>query len=306
MGKMVIAMTRLRKALLAIGALALLVVLTSSAANGSGQSAAKSPPIDTRIVFENNHLRDSNDCGNGESAVVNLNGRGFKRLTHNFVSEESVAWSPAKRRIAFRRDGRVWVMDANGRHQRRLPGPTFVTAPDWSPNGRLIVFGGGDPRTGFSGLWTVNVQTGRLTRLLWGKTSYDGPAWSPDGSRIAFGSTRDGTEQIWTLRLRDHRLTQLTFPTGRPPVMSYTPAWSPDGRRIAVWRSGYIWVMRADGSHARRAGGPADEFTWSADGKWLVIGHGSLYAMHPDGSARHTIRHEAGGPNGWVDQGPDG
>ena len=186
------------------------------------------------------------------------------------------------------------------------PGPDFVTGPDWSPSGRQIVFSGGTGQMGFAGLWTVNVKTGHLTRLLWGTSSIDEPAWSPDGTRIAFASNRSGTEQIWILRLRDHHLTQLTQPTGEPPEMSYAPAWSPEGRWIAVWRRGYIWVMRADGSRARRVGGPADGFSWSADRKWIIFSEASLYAIHPDGSGRHVIRHEAGGPNAWVDLGPDG
>jgi TolB protein len=304
-------MIRPKNVQLAVGAFSLVLIIGSlaTAAGGAHAKPAKQR-VDTRIVFSNNHLCSWNDCGNGEIAVVNLNGSNFRRLTHNFVTDESPAWSPAKQRIAFMRfrtDGfGLWIMDANRRHQRPLPGPKYANEPDWSPNGRMIVFSGGTSQPGYGGLWTVNVNTGHLTRLLWGMSSTDSPAWSPDGTRIAFGSNRDGTEQIWLLRVRDHRLTQLTFPTGRPPVTSYTPAWSPDGRRIAVWRAGYIWIMRADDSHARRVGGPADEFTWSADGRWIVFSQGSLFAIHPDGSGRHLIRHEAGGPNGWLDGGPDG
>jgi Tol biopolymer transport system component len=204
-------MGRLGRVFLAVGSVAVLLTVSSlAAASGGGQSTVKQR-IDTRIVFENNHLCDGNDCGNGEIAVVNLNGSGFRRLTHNFVTDESPAWSPAKRRIAFMRYRAggfgILVMDANGHHQRVLPGPKYANQPDWSPDGRRIVFQGGTDQMGFGGLWTVNVKTGRLTRLLSGKTSFDAPAWSPDGTRIAFGSNSGGSEQIWTLRLRDHRLT---------------------------------------------------------------------------------------------------
>ena len=279
---------------------------TSSLARASAESQREAKQVDTRIVFSNNHVCSWNDCSRGEIAVVNLNGTGFKRLTHNLVSEESAAWSPKKQRIAFYRNLNIWVMDAKGHHQRRLSGTAYANEPDWSPSGQSIVFSGGSGGAGVAGLWTVNVRTGRVKRLISGEVSYDAPCWSPDGTRIAFGSNRSGTEQIWTLRLRDRRLTQLTQPVGEPPTMSYTPAWSPDGRRLAVWRAGHIWTIRSDGSHARPVGVAADEFTWSADGKWIVFSAGSLYAIHPDGSGRRVIRHEAGGPSGWVDLGPDG
>ena len=296
-------MTRPEQFLLAVGVFLLsLAVGSIAAASGSGQAGERSQRSDMRIVFENNRAcAGGNDCGRGEVAVVNLNGSGFRRLTHDLTSEGSAAWSPAKRRIAFYRNLNIWVMDADGHHQRRLSDTAYANEPDWSPNGRQIVFSGGV--TGYGGLWTMNVTTGRKTRVLWGKASADAPAWSPDGTRIAFGSNRSGTEQIWILRLRDHHLTQITRPFSSPHQMSYMPAWSPDGRRIAVWRDGHIWVIRADGSHARPVGVTADEFTWSADGKWIVFSEKSLYAVHPDGSGRHLIRREAGR---WGDTGPDG
>jgi TolB protein len=298
-------MSRLSKAMLVVGTFSLTIAMSSLAgATGSSQSRRGGKRVDTRIVFANNHICAGGvgDCGRGEIAVINLNRSGFRRLTHNETSEASPAWSPLKRRIVFARDFRIWLMDANGHHQRKLTDTLYAGDPDWSPNGRQIVFSG-SLATGNSGLWTLNVATGRKTRVFSDKASADVPAWSPDGTRIAFGSNRSGSEQIWILRLRDHHLTQLTQPTGQPPEMSYMPAWSPDGRRLAVWRAGYIWVIRADGNHARRVGGPADEFTWSADGKWMVFTEKSLYAVHPDGSGRHLLRHEGGR---WMDTGADG
>jgi Tol biopolymer transport system component len=297
-------MLSLTKVLFALGSVSVLLAAGSLVGAGNSQTAAEKQQVDTRVVFSRNQFCNWGDCSKGEIAIINLNGSGFKRLlSGNEVSEENPAWSPNKSRIAFMRAGDIWVMDANGRHQRRLPLPQNQggAEPDWSPNGRTIVYReSSSTGEGFC-LWTVNVQTGQRRQLTTTNNVSDlSPAWSPDGTRIAF--SRD--QKIWTMRMRNHRLRQLTKARG------YTPVWSPDGRRIAFAR-GDIWVMNADGTHAHRVGGPVDQFTWSADGKWFIFaggngGGGSLLAMHSNGSGRHVLRRDSGGPNGWHDNYPDG
>jgi Tol biopolymer transport system component len=65
--------------------------------------------------------------GDWEIYVVNLDGTGLRRLTHNSANDGLPTWSPdstGPARIAFvsDRDGSwaVWVMDADGSNQRRL------------------------------------------------------------------------------------------------------------------------------------------------------------------------------------------
>jgi Tol biopolymer transport system component len=284
-----------------IGSIPLLLILGSLVAGAASQSATgKETVVDTRIVFERNHLCNWNDCGKGEIAVMNLDGSGFRRLlAHNGVTDQGPSWSPHKDRIAFMRMGTapgLWVMDANGRSQRRLrmPRGQVGAEPDWSPTGRSILFRAATVQQGF-GLWTVNVRTGKLRQLTSGLFADRSPQWSPDGARIGF--EREGT--IMTMRLRDHRLTRLGAGS--------TFAWSPDGRRIAYSHRGSLWLMNANGSQKHRVGlFGIDGFTWSADGQWIVFSTGSLFAIHPDGSGRHVIRRESGGPNGWHANYPDG
>lgn len=280
----------------------LLIAAAAGAATSSGSVAAKQR-VDTRLVFQRNQLSNWNGTSKGEIAVMNLDGSGFRRLlAHNGISEESPSWSPRKDRIAFMRTGvpsQLWVMDANGHSQRRLPtrGLSVAGGPAWSPIGRSILFRATTER-GFA-LWTVDVRTGKLKRLTSGLFADTGFTWSPDGTRIAF--SRGG--RLWTMRLRDRRLTRR--------CEGLAPAWSPDGRRIAYWRNGALWLMNADdGSHKHRLLFGVDGFTWSADGQWIVFnagnGGGDLFAIHPNGSGRHMIRRESGGPNGWHANYPDG
>jgi Tol biopolymer transport system component len=54
----------------------------------------------------------------------------------------------------------------------------------------------------------------------------------------------------------------------------HAPRWSPDGKMIAFERAGDLWMMRANGTHARQfTSGPGDDISpgWSADGTKIVF-----------------------------------
>jgi Tol biopolymer transport system component len=77
--------------------------------------------------------------------VMNADGSGTRRLTHNASQNAEPAWSPDGRRIAFvsRRDGNaeVYVMNADGGGLRNLTRhPAKDLHPSWSPDGRKIAF----------------------------------------------------------------------------------------------------------------------------------------------------------------------
>ena len=97
---------------------------------------------------------------NYEIWVVNVDGSGLRRLTHTPGSDGWPAWSPDGRRIAFssirddcsvsrRKDclrtgdigpfHTIYVMNADGSEQRRLS-RTFGQFPEWSPDGRYLLF----------------------------------------------------------------------------------------------------------------------------------------------------------------------
>ena len=77
--------------------------------------------------------------------VMNADGSGTRRLTHNARYNAEPAWSPDGRKIAFRstRNGNrdIYVMNADGSGKRNLTrNPAQDGSPSWSPDGRRIAF----------------------------------------------------------------------------------------------------------------------------------------------------------------------
>jgi Tol biopolymer transport system component len=157
----------------------------------------------------------------------------------------------------------VAVVDANGTGLQVLTdGSGNVGFPDWSPDGRSIVYRQAD--AGKNGLFILDVQT-RAVRPLTSGGHENFPSWSPNGDRIAFTSDRGGDYEIYSIEPDGTDLRQLTHSPGNDAHN----AWSPDGEWIAFTsaRGGFkdetalhpgnpqaygdIYVMRADGSDVR-------------------------------------------------------
>jgi TolB protein len=79
-------------------------------------------PDGSTIAFATSSFGDPES---GEIYTVRPDGTGLRRLTRNGVWDTSPDWSPDGKRIVFARDrgdgrGRIYVMDARGRHARAL------------------------------------------------------------------------------------------------------------------------------------------------------------------------------------------
>ncbi|MGK2935923.1 MAG: WD40 repeat domain-containing serine/threonine protein kinase [Gemmatimonadaceae bacterium] len=242
------------------------------------------------------------DRGNQEIYVMNVDGSGQQRLTHEKAADSGPAWSPDGSKLAFtsQRAGGfdIFVMDARGGPARRLTHFTErglgAAEPAWSPDGKRIVF---RSRTKQLDIWVINADGTGAVQLTNDAAADGAPAWSPDGRRIAFSSRRGGPAEIMVMDADGKNVKRLTTNA----VLDSRPNWSPDSRRIVFHseRDGNreIYVMNADGTNVDRlTDDPVEDGhpSFSPDGRHIVfhkrvLGHVQIHVMNADGSGLRRL-----------------
>lgn len=253
-------------------------------------------PDGRRIAFQRQGFSAPDTEVSDEIFVVNSDGSKLRALTRQPTEgatcdtggycDASPAWSPDGRRLAFSRASGpvdddvvervgIYTMWADGSHvrrltQRRLPATGEDGEPQWSPDGRRLVFSRTNVRTASPvdgvALWVLDLRTGGQRRITpYPLRAGDTPDWSPNGRRILFHNNLDGPEGIsanlFTVAPNGRHLRQLTF--ARDGVTQYLgSSYSPDGRWIAVGRrpatggvranTADVYTLRTNGTHIRR------------------------------------------------------
>ena len=161
---------------------------------------------------------------------------GSERLQLTFAPMEVLAprWSPEGKRIVLmgRQPGQGWKLylvasEGGNSPQELLPGSDGQAAPDWSPDGDSLVFGGfpeeisGDASA--TSIHLLDLKT-HQTSILPGSEGLYCPRWSPDGRYIS-ATTANGQK----LMLFDATGRKWSEPEDLPEGC---PAWSHDGKYL--------------------------------------------------------------------------
>ena len=210
----------------------------------------------------------------------------MRKIMHRFADEvmEQLTGKRgvAETRLAFltrTRDGKeMYAVDFDGANVQKLTNEqSVILSPDWSPDGRFIVYTSYKQHNPDLILLDPDGRKRRRPLLrLPGINS--APAWSPDGSKISLVLSKDSNSEIYVLN-RWRKLTRLT----RHFNIDTSPTWSPDGKRIAFTsdRSGtgrpQIYIM--DSTKGDRAGVTRITFqsryndnpSWSPDGDKIAF-----------------------------------
>ncbi len=207
----------------------------------------------------------------------------------------STTWSPDGTELIYSMQGTLWRQRIGSVAAAQVTsGPVYDYQPDWSPDGRTVVFA----RYAHDAieLQLLDLASGSITPLTANGAVNLEPRWSPDGSRIAFvSSLYNGRWHIFVLspegakdplRLtedNDSKLPRYYYSTWD---LYISPTWSPDGKEIIlvsnrghIHGTGGFWRMEA------RPGAPMrelryEETTWKARPDWSPDGARVIYSSY--------------------------
>jgi Tol biopolymer transport system component len=159
-------------------------------------------------------------------------------------------------------------------------------APQWSPDGSLVAFSGGEGRGPAA---VVGVVRADGSGVVWTESTgsiYPFPLdWSPDGTRLGWASESGARSHLWVADANGDNAVRLAEVIGTIEGI----AWAPDGGRLAFHVVDYapefptssVTVIGADGSvistfAASDAGSMSPEYfrgapAWSLDGATIAI-----------------------------------
>jgi len=209
----------------------------------------------------------------------------------------SVAWSPDGNSLVYSMAGSLWRQELGSDVAWQLTnGPGYDYQPDWSPDGRRIVF------TRYDGdrmeLQLLDLEAGSIVPLTTGGDVNIEPRWSPDGSRLAFVSTRDtGRFHVYVADFNGTSLESAPLvPEERQSLVQryyysswdheLSPAWTPDGESVVYvanpeipYGSGAIF-RRGIGADATPELVRMEETTWRARPDVAPDGRRVAYASY--------------------------
>lgn len=260
-------------------------------------------PDGTRIAY----LADGEPKG-AQVVVRWMNAEGAtSQVTRVAESPGDIKWSPDGKWIGFSMlvpKATTWAIDmpAAPSGAKWTPAPRIVDKVHYRADRRgflesgythlfVVSADGGTPRQLTSGDWNVGVRfDGQPGGVDWD--------WTPDGKTIVFDGLMDADNDM---RFRDSDIYAVDIATARVRKVSgergswANPTVSPDGQWIAftgyaftpqTYKTSELYVMRLDGSGARKISGDLDrdfgDLAWASDGS-------GVYANVQDRGAENVV-----------------
>jgi tricorn protease len=222
------------------------------------------------------------------------------RLTNTASEEIGATFSPKGDRVAFIREGKLWLMKPDGADQKVLVGAQKVLDYDWSPDGKYIAYCRMDGSFSAEVYIAATDGSGPPVNISRHATWNGDVTWSQTNAKIAFVGLRRGSYAMHVVSLQK----PVADGSPKPPAdqidwddvhlrvdrPTATPAEggsiSPDGLQVA-FRSlaggDDLWVANTNGSAVTRLTGGNQAPTGI---RWARKSSGTVYFLNGAGELR--------------------
>lgn len=222
------------------------------------------------------------------------------RLTNTASEESAATFSPKGDRIAFVREGKLWLMKPDGTDQKVLVSAQKVLDYDWSPDGKYLVFCRMDGSFSAEIYITATDGSGPPVNVSRHATWNSDVSWSEKNGKLAFVGQRRGTYSVQVVSLQKPVADGSPKPAAdqidwedlhlrveRPTTTSADVATiSPDGYQVAfrsLSNGDDLWVVNTNGSSVSRMTTGNQSPSWI---RWSKKSSGTVYFLNGSGELR--------------------
>lgn len=209
----------------------------------------------------------------------------------------SAAWSPDSKELVYSMAGSLWRQKIDSTEAQQLTdGPGYDYQPDWSPDGKSVIYV--SYQKDAMELWLLDVGSGKSVQLTNGGAVNVEPRWSPDGKRMVWVSTTHNKRfHVFRADVTAGKLENVVRLTGETKSdlpryyysaydMEISPVWTRDGKEILfvsnrghIHGTGGFWRMRAEpGAETREI--HYEETNWKARPDFSPDGSRMVYSSY--------------------------
>jgi serine/threonine protein kinase/Tol biopolymer transport system component len=286
----------------------------SRLAAGASYSSLRWSPDDRMVGFQQSQVFSHDiyyvPATGGEAKAITQDGNPLAGFTWLPDSSGVVYSSSHGETMLYLPTMNLWSVRMGGKDLRQLTfGETSYFSPDLDSSGNLVA-----TRAHFQfDIWKFPVDgkpqdnTRRGIQITHQTGAVQTPSVGPHDRELVYLSDSGGHGNLWVLNLENGATRQITFEQN-PRLALGVPVWSPDGAYIAYVtrsRTGWNvdqWLMKPDGTDARKVSDVGGWATWSPDSRWLYFaepgreGSYRILKRAPDGNENLVIRNEGEKP----------